>query len=88
MLQQLLRLVGAGGLQTVPALAQTLALPEALVRQMLAQLEQQGYLRAVMACAESCAGCAVAAGCQLFSAARVWTLTERGQRALAAEKGL
>lgn len=83
MLQQLLSLIGAGGMSAVPVLAQALGVSEALVQQMVEQLERQGYLRAVTACAASCAGCPVAGGCQLLATSRVWMLTARGQRALA-----
>lgn len=85
MLQRLLSLMGTGGLQSVSTLATALGLSEPLVRQMLDQLTQQGYLRAAVTCADGCAGCALqTAGCGTATGFQGWALTERGRQAIRA----
>jgi hypothetical protein len=48
---------------------------------MLQDLARMGYLRPVAdGCEGQCAGCPLAGTCAIGGPARVWTLTEKGQR--------
>ena len=91
MLRELLALVASGGLSTVDGLARGLGALPSEVADMLAKLEELGYLEDAAAGLESpcprgsagCAGCAFSGSCA-EEGARVWTLTEKGRRAASA----
>ena len=88
MLRELLARIEAGGFATLESMARELDLPPRELAQMLAKLEELGYLEDAAAsirsacsggCA-SCAGCAKPGSCS-DEMARVWSLTEKGRRA-------
>jgi len=82
-LEGLLRLLASGRPYSLDDLARALAVEAALLRQMLTQLEQAGYLRAIDPSCEqgACAHCDQAATCGLARSQRVWMVTDRGWRA-------
>jgi len=81
-LEALLRRLADGRIYNLRELAQALAIDEALLEQMLQQLEAAGYLRAVAGeCQRGCAHCAYQAMCALTQGGRIWALTERGRQA-------
>ena len=76
---RLLELVAEGGVHTYGDLARELGVGEALLRPMIEELAQRGYLRAVAdGCGTQCAGCPLGNACALGGPARVWMLTEKG----------
>ena len=78
MFEQLLKHIQGGGTTSVAALARQLAVSEALVEQMLAELERLGYLRAVDSCGQAgCTGCPQSAACQPRRAVRLWEVNEK-----------
>ncbi|MFP4344218.1 MAG: FeoC-like transcriptional regulator [Anaerolineales bacterium] len=86
MLQALLREIARGQrLQTPQDLAQALNTTPEMVRTMAEQLKRQGYLQEAAQCAAGCAECALGALCNVESpgsGARLWSLTEKGRRAV------
>jgi len=81
-LEALLQRLADGRIYNLRELAQALAIDEALLEQMLQQLEAAGYLRAVAGeCQRGCAHCAYQAMCALTQGGRIWALTERGRQA-------
>ena len=81
MLKRILRMMAMGEIQTQIELATALDVPEPLLSQMVSQLASQGYLtRAVMG-ADGCEGCSLHMQCNPDRRLRIWTLTEKGQRA-------
>lgn len=80
-LQSLLRRLAEGRIYDRQALARALDVDEALLDQMLEQLEMAGYLRTVAGeCQQECAHCAYEGVCTLTRGGRIWVLTERGRR--------
>jgi DNA-binding IclR family transcriptional regulator len=82
MLQQILRAMASGEATTQRDLAQELRVPEPLISQMVDQLVDQGYLREGDECAVACDSCAARSACGALESLRVWTLTEKGWRAV------
>jgi DNA-binding IclR family transcriptional regulator len=84
MLEELLRQLGRGGIQSYRDLAGALSISEPLLEAMLENLARLGYLRPVDGCSGVCHGCA-GGGCSVHGHGRLWSLTERGLRAAAGE---
>jgi predicted ArsR family transcriptional regulator len=82
-LEQLLNLLASGRPYSLDDLARSLDMDSALLRQMLAQLEQAGYLRSPEPLCErgACAHCHQAAACGLARSQQMWLVTDRGWRA-------
>ncbi len=75
-----------GPSRSISALAQELDVSEEMVRRMIKELVQLGYLRSMGAdAADACAACPLAGSCVVGGGPRVWLLTERGTRAGARE---
>ncbi len=87
MLQQILTLMSDGDASTQGDLARSLGVPISMLSQMLSQLTSEGYLRETEQCGASCTGCALATACGDSHALRLWTLTEKGQRAALRSSG-
>ena len=88
MLEELLRQLGRGGVQSYQDLAGALSISEPLLEAMLENLARLGYLRPVVSCSESSHGCSgCSAGCSVQGQGRLWSLTERGLRAAAGRAG-
>ncbi|MBN1137121.1 MAG: hypothetical protein JXM73_11065 [Anaerolineae bacterium] len=84
MLEDLLRLVGEGGLHSYDELAGRLGVSRPLIEAMIHELVRLGYLRpAVGACKPSpaCRANCGLGGCVGTGARPVWTLTEKGAKA-------
>ena len=81
MLKQLLVLIAEDALRTPQELAKALAVSDALVLEMVAQLARAGYLAASQTCAGGCGACALKSACgsQHFGDLHLWSLTEKGQ---------
>lgn len=78
-MEELLRRIAEGGTYNLSELAQELGVSEELLRQMIEDLAQRGYLRPVAGdCQGHCAGCPLAKTCTIGGPTRVWALTERG----------
>lgn len=86
MLEDLLRLIGAGGVVRMEDLARQLNVTRPLLDAMLQDLGRMGYLRPLeMSCGGDCAGCHAAGGlCSVFGDSEVWVLSEQGSRAIQA----
>ena len=89
MLNDLLRLLGDGGIHSTAELARRLGVNEALLAAMTSDLTRRGYLAALdMGCATACNGCGVAATCaapgESAPHASLLALTPKGQRAAGA----
>ena len=84
MLQQILALMAEAEVARQDELAERLGVTDALVSEMMAQLERQGYLTEAELCGADagCQGCALAQGCGAQRVLRLWTLTEKGMRAV------
>jgi bacterioferritin-associated ferredoxin len=83
MIDQLLRLVAEGGVHSYEDLTRHLSISQPLLEMMLEDLARRGYLRSVgNGCGGHCGGCA-AGVCSIVGPARLWTLTEKGNRAAA-----
>jgi DNA-binding MarR family transcriptional regulator len=83
MLKRILSMMATGEVQTQVELATALDVPEPLLSQMVAQLASQGYLTQAAMGADGCEGCSLHMQCNLDRRLRIWTLTEKGQRAAA-----
>jgi FeoC like transcriptional regulator len=82
-LEQLLKCVASGGIQSYQDLAKRLSVSQPLLEMMLEDLGRQGYLRSVSSgCEGGCAGCS-SGGCSIAGPGQVWTLTEKGATAAA-----
>ena len=82
MLEDLLRLVAGGSIQSLDDLAGKLNVPPSLVSAMLADLERMGYLNKVnSACDNSCSGCSSASMCGIIGGGDLWSVTEKGMQA-------
>ncbi len=86
MLEELLRQLGRGGVQSYQDLAGALSISEPLLEAMLENLARLGYLRRVESCAGACHGCS-SGGCSVQGQGRLWSLTDRGLRAAAKDRG-
>jgi len=62
-LERLLQVIQAGGVQTTASLARELQVTPALVEIMLADLERKGYVAQVGTCGQTCTGCSLAEAC-------------------------
>lgn len=85
MLQQILALIHRGEVGTQSQLAQQLHIPDPLADQMIQELVAKGYLEyleTAQTCGEGCAGCFLQAACGTGRTPRVWTLTDKGRRAV------
>jgi hypothetical protein len=84
MLEELLRLIGAGGVVRLEDLSRELKVTQPLLETMLNDLDRMGYLRPLeSACAGGCAGCSSGGGlCSVFGGGKVWVLSEKGSRAI------
>ncbi|MGA9351239.1 MAG: FeoC-like transcriptional regulator [Anaerolineae bacterium] len=80
MLEELLRRIAEGGTYNLSELARELGVSEELLRQMIEDLVQRGYLRPVAGdCQGRCAACPLAETCAIGGPTRVWALTEKGR---------
>jgi hypothetical protein len=88
MLNDLLRLLGDGGIHSTAELARRLGVNETMVTALTGDLTRSGYLAAInTSCATACDGCGVAAACapgEPSAHASLLTLTPKGQRAAGA----
>ncbi len=86
MLNDLLRLLGDGGIHSTAELARRLGVSEALLATMTGDLTRRGYLAALnTGCATACAGCGLSASCAAPGEpsvhASLLMLTPKGQAA-------
>jgi len=82
MILELLKLLAVGSSYTLTSLAEALDVSEALVEQMLTDLERGGYVStADTRCAGQCAGCPSSGLCALLHGKRIWTVTAKGLQA-------
>lgn len=87
MLERLLNLLGEGGVRSYREMAAALSIPESLLEVMLEDLARRGYLRAAgEQCGPKCEGCH-ASLCGVGGGGKVWTLTEKGARAVRVAPG-
>jgi predicted ArsR family transcriptional regulator len=87
-LLSLLRLVAETGSADSAELARRLGVTPALMQGMLDTLAREGYLKRVVAdTSAACAQCPLHRECLSGGKARLWSLSEKGTRALAREKG-
>ena len=78
----MLRLLAGGTVHTFAQLAAELSLDQALVKQMLLDLERAGYVQTITGCAEGqCRSCDLQGLCALGQQQRVWIVTEKSSRA-------
>lgn len=83
MMEQLLRLVARGGVQSYEDLMAHLSISRSMLEIMLEDLARLGYLRAVgNDCGGKCAACSVS-GCSPTGPGNLWALTEKGSHAAA-----
>ncbi|NLE75212.1 MAG: hypothetical protein GX605_00490 [Chloroflexi bacterium] len=84
MLHEALRLMAESRVGSLRDLAEHLEVSEDLAEMILSQLQRLGYVRTDrLGCSGGCAGCPVAQGCVHRESLRLWTLTPKGQAALA-----
>lgn len=88
MLRELLACIDSGGFSTLDELARGLGSSEREIAQMLAKLEELGFIEDAAAALRSACpdGCALCAGCARSGACadesvKVWALTDKGRRA-------
>jgi predicted ArsR family transcriptional regulator len=82
-LESLLRLAADSGTESIGALARQLGVNPELVGRMLEELEERGYLQAVVrGCSISCERCSLRTACPDRKQPRVWMLTRKGKRLL------
>lgn len=82
LLRDLLGYLSSGRAHTMNELASALGVHEALLEQMLADLERAGYMHMQQAACEcSREACASCSGCALRHQGRIWAITEKGLRA-------
>lgn len=87
MLEQLLKRLGQGGTFTYSELAKDLGISEAMLDGMLHDLARAGYVRSISkSCKTHCAACAMSGICAVGTPGQVWTLTEKGGRALCVQQ--
>ncbi len=81
MLEQLLQILTQEGITTLKELAERLGISVGLLKQMLQNLAQGGYIEQVdMVCDGHCAGCEQSSICALMQGQRLWRVTEKGFR--------
>jgi len=86
MIEELLKTVAQGGIHSYDELAERLSISQALLEMMLQDLARLGYLRAVgSSCDHLCASCPIGS-CSVAGPRRLWSLTEKGARAAAADR--
>ena len=79
MLEKILRLAVGKGTAKTTELARELDVTPALVRKMLEELTQRGYLEAVVpGCSMPCERCPLHAACAYRNQPRIWVLTQKG----------
>ena len=79
MLNELIKLLRAGGTHRVSNMARNLGTSPQLVEAMLETLTRMGYLKQLGAkCGDACSACPVAGMCTAEASGRVWALTEKG----------
>ena len=84
MLDRLLQHLGRGGVQVLDDLSQQLGITRPILEAIIWDLERMGYLKKVeQSCSQQCKGCASHNLCTLVGNSHIWTLTEKGQRAIA-----
>lgn len=91
MLLRLLWLIsGAQGIATIREMAQGLDVSDGLLRQMIDQAVQLGYLAPLQPdCSRApCHICRQRAACLMGGSARLWSVTDRGRRLLAERSAL
>ena len=82
-LNDLLRLLGDGGIHSTAELARRLGVNETMVTAMTGDLTRSGYLAAInTSCATACDGSGMASSCA--APASLLALTPKGQRAACA----
>mgnify|MGYP006286713447 CR=1 FL=1 len=81
-LHQILSVIAEGEARTRQDLAEALDAPEPLVSQMVDHLAKEEYLTEAAQCAAGCEGCPVAQACGNGRSLRIWTLTDKGARAI------
>lgn len=85
LLDELLEHLVRGDPHTLAELAQEMEVGEALVEQMLRDLERADYVRSVeTACDIHCADCPRAGACGVVFGGRLWMVTAKGFAAVAA----
>ncbi len=83
MLERLLDLLSNGEIQSMGQLAREIGVSEALIEQMLEDLERMGYVRAVRlsGCSGDCTHCGTQTSCTTPCAytgsGRIWARTEK-----------
>lgn len=82
LLQDLLGRLSLGQARTLSELASALDVDEALLEQMLSDLERVGYVQMhKTTCEDSCQACDSCAHCDPMHHGRIWAVTEKGLRA-------
>jgi hypothetical protein len=83
MLHRLLELVSGGGVSSIADLASKLGVSDELLGRMVDHLVEGGYLYPLAdGCASRCAGCSSQGICAVVGGAHVWSLTEKGWKAI------
>ena len=83
MIEQLLRFLTEGGVQSYEDLAKRLSVSIPLLEMMLEDLSRLGYLSPVESdCGTHCASCSIGS-CSITGPGRLWALTDKGARAAA-----
>lgn len=85
MLQRILHVIADGKARTHQDIVETLDAPEPLVSQMIDRLITEGYLIEAAQCASGCEGCSLSQACGGGRSFRLWTLTDKGVRAVKRE---
>ena len=82
MLQEFLRIVRQGEIQSHLEIAQKMGVSPAMVLEIARELTQRGYLSEFSAdCFDqeaNCRGCSASTACQIMG--RTWSLTEKGEK--------
>ena len=82
MLHQILNVIAEGDARTREDIAEALGAPEPLVIQMVDHLVKENYLTEAGQCATGCEGCSLSQACGTGRSLKIWTLTEKGLRAV------
>ena len=83
-LERLLCIVASQGTACGAGLARRLGVSHALVENMLDELTRQGYLEVIVGeCASPCGRCPMPAACLFDRQARIWAISQKGERLLA-----
>jgi FeoC like transcriptional regulator len=79
MLEDLMRLLHAGGTYRVDELARALGTSPEMVTAMLGSLQRLGYLNTVgETCTDACSGCPLVGGCGANAGGKLWTVRRSG----------